>query len=213
MKIFRLIYLAVILLVLLYVGSAMGESGGFVLAAASENESGVCLSLRHRKNMTACCNNADKMQRLSVYKTSPNQGIYHSRDTKRILCYELRKNRFRILKSSEVLPCHKVRHKRRNRVDLRGAQDSRHRCDEFSFADMKNETIKVRNRMYQCMLYEDQSIGFTYISAEKEDKFLAVRNGRVQKVSKKIKDKHKKLLRIPVDKMERIVNSSRNCAR
>lgn len=63
------------------------------------------------------------------------------------------------------------------------------------------------------MLYEDQSIGFTYISAEKEDKFLAVRNGRVQKVSKKIKEKHKRLFRIPVTNMETIVNNSRNCAR
>lgn len=90
--------------------------------------------------------------------------------------------------------------------------DAGHRC-ESSLADIKNETITVKKRKYQCMLYEDQSIGFTYISAEKEDKFLAVRNGRVQKVSKKIRDKHKKLLRIPVTNMERIVNSSRNCAR
>ncbi|XP_047499797.1 uncharacterized protein LOC125046159 [Penaeus chinensis] len=211
MKIFRLIYLAVILLVLLYVGSAMGGSGDIVLAAASENESGVCLSFKHRKNLTACCNHADKMQIIRVYKTSPNQGIFHSFDQKRILCYEKNKKRFRILKTNELL-CHKVRHNRRNRVDLRNVLDARHRC-KYSLADIKNETMTVKGRKYQCMLYEDQSIGFTYISAEKEDKFLAVRNGRVQKVSKKIRDKHKKLLRIPATNVERIVNSSRNCAR
>lgn len=43
-------------------GSAMGGSGDIVLAAASENESGVCLSFKHRKNLTACCNHADNMR-------------------------------------------------------------------------------------------------------------------------------------------------------
>lgn len=106
--------------------------------------------------------------------------------------------------------CPKVRHKRYNRADL---GDGTPRCDDYSLADIKNETITFKKRKYQCMLYEDQSIGFTYISAEKEDKFLAVRNGRVQKVSKKIKEKHKRLFRIPVTNMETIVNNSRNCAR
>lgn len=40
----------------------MGGSGDIVLAAASENESGVCLSFKHRKNLTACCNHADNMR-------------------------------------------------------------------------------------------------------------------------------------------------------
>lgn len=40
----------------------MGGSGDTVLAAGSERESGVCISFRHRKNLTDCCNPADEMR-------------------------------------------------------------------------------------------------------------------------------------------------------
>ncbi|XP_042875129.1 uncharacterized protein LOC122255164 isoform X2 [Penaeus japonicus] len=194
----------------------MGGSGDTVLAAGSERESGVCISFRHRKNLTDCCNPADEMQIIRVTKTSPNQGIFHSSDESRVLCYESRKKRFRILRLKELSPCRKVRHKqrkRRNRVDLRGALDARERC-EFSMDDIKNQSqITVGRRAYQCMLYEDQTIGYTYVSAEKGDKFLSVRNGRVQKVHKKIREKHKRLYRISLEKLKGFADSSRSCAR
>ncbi|XP_071527831.1 uncharacterized protein [Panulirus ornatus] len=171
----RLRHLAVILLVLLFVVSAMGgrnEKFRYFIAAHSN----VCLSFRY-KNLTDCCNKNDHMQRIYVSKTAPSTGIYHTRNLKKILCYDDMRGKFKLMKRSTFIKLDKCRHMRHRRQGKKGSR----RSPICPFSNKDKEILHNPRGRLRCILHEHLGAGYTYLSVERNDKFLAVRNGKVQK--------------------------------
>ncbi|XP_053639849.1 uncharacterized protein [Cherax quadricarinatus] len=181
----KLRYLAIILLVLLFVVSAMGGSNSRYRFFASASTSGVCLSFRHSKNITDCCNGDDHLQRFYVTKTGRSTGVFHSMNLNKILCYDDNKGRFKLVKRKylRVDQCRHMRSKRRHRREARRPSKKPPVCP---FSNRDKEILQNPKGNLRCVLHETQGgSGYTYISVENNAKYLGVRAGRVQKLLSK----------------------------
>ncbi|XP_042224296.1 uncharacterized protein LOC121868091 [Homarus americanus] len=188
----RLRHLAVILLVLLFVVSAMGGSNDRYRYFASASNSGVCLSFKHGGNLTDCCNKDDHLQRFYVTKTGPSTGIFHTENLTKILCYDDRKGKFKLMKRRsfarlDALTCRdnpnsvrRVRHRRKHKK-----RSNSRRSASCPFSARDKEILKNPRGSMTCVLHETLRGGYTYISVEEKKKYLAVRGGRVQKLMNK----------------------------
>lgn len=207
----RLTYCAIILLVLLFVGSAMGVGEPYRFFASSA-QSDVCLSLRHRKTLTACCNETDPMQMIHVTTTGVSKGIFHTIEGNRILCYDTRRGRFKAMKRSAFKGIERCRHPKSRRKHKNKTNPGR--TKDCIFTNSDKEFFKNTKSNIQCIFHEKlMQSGFYYISVEEDAKYLAVKKGRVQKIKKngEIKEPREPLRQfIIMDKDEISKVSSKN---
>ncbi|XP_050701353.1 uncharacterized protein LOC126987898 isoform X1 [Eriocheir sinensis] len=168
----RLTYLAVCLLVLLNVVSTMGGSNDdykYYYSTLPSNSS-LCLSFKNNR-LTDCCKQ-DDMQRIYIHKTSPETGFFHIKDYKKVLCYDMKKNRFKLKKRRKLRVC--LRRHQRKREGSRRRRGFEQDC---KLSDL--DIVKLRRQ--GCELYESLAFSDTYISFLKNSRYLGLRKGRVQR--------------------------------
>ncbi|XP_069188480.1 uncharacterized protein [Procambarus clarkii] len=176
----KLPYVAIFVLVLLFVVSAMGGSADRYRYFASATNPGVCLSFKYNNNLTDCCN-----ERFYVTKTNRSTGVFHTKDLNKLLCYDVKKGKFKLVKR-KTLRVSQCRHMRSRRRHRRGVKSNFIRSPVCPFNNTDLKILHKPRDALRCVLHETLGgSGYTYISVEENAKYLAVRGRRVQKHLKK----------------------------